>query len=321
MDHNAWSPPGPGQHGYMQVGLGRDRKLFNGEGEYRHVFVGGGKFFLYCGWYHVLRVDPLTKEEWDTLPTRVKTTYSETTFNKENTKECTNKQLWSTIKSADQVLTMYNKGELRAPLVRLQCLKFDMDFYQELVDANGRYFTNKARPAPPNVAKRRKAADDASKAEDDKEDDMPLTMAEEKAEDDHPPMPPNDSATSAAAGPSEDAMAPNSTEDVSMGDAIAAAPAPSSSEDASMDASVATPAPVSVASASIVLPPSSPARQARYGTRQQSSVGLVRLRIPGGRSPRSHPDAKDTEDEREVEDRLSSSGLSSASDDDDMYAD
>ncbi len=72
MDHNAWSPPGPGQHGYMQVGLGRDRKLFNGEGEYRHVFVGGGKFFLYCGWYHVLRVDPLTKEEWDTLPPRVR---------------------------------------------------------------------------------------------------------------------------------------------------------------------------------------------------------------------------------------------------------
>ena len=71
MDHNAWSPPGPGQHGYMQVGLGRDRKLFNGEGEYRHVFVGGGRFLLYCGWYHVLRVDPLTKEEWDTLPQKV----------------------------------------------------------------------------------------------------------------------------------------------------------------------------------------------------------------------------------------------------------
>ena len=53
--------------------MGRDRKLFNGEGEYRHVFVGAGKFFLYCGRYHVLRVDPLTKEEWATLPDKVRT--------------------------------------------------------------------------------------------------------------------------------------------------------------------------------------------------------------------------------------------------------
>ena len=55
----------------MQVGLGRDAKFFNGEGEQRHVFVGTGKFFLYCGWYHVLRVEPLAKEEWDTLPAKV----------------------------------------------------------------------------------------------------------------------------------------------------------------------------------------------------------------------------------------------------------
>ena len=72
MDHNAWSPAGPGKHGYMQVGLGRDRKLFNGEGDRRHVFVGAGKLLLYCGWYHVLRVEALTKEEWDTLPDKVR---------------------------------------------------------------------------------------------------------------------------------------------------------------------------------------------------------------------------------------------------------
>ena len=72
MDHNAWSPAGPGKHGYMQVGLGRDRKLFNDQGEYRHVFVGAGKLFLYCGWYHVLRVEPLTQDEWETLPAKVR---------------------------------------------------------------------------------------------------------------------------------------------------------------------------------------------------------------------------------------------------------
>ncbi|RDX50386.1 hypothetical protein OH76DRAFT_1348811 [Lentinus brumalis] len=298
MDHNAWSPPGPGQHGYMQVGLGRDRKLFNGEGEYRHVFVGGGKFFLYCGWYHVLRVDPLTKEEWDTLPPRVKKTYAETTFNKENTKECTDKQLWSTIKNADQVLTMYNEGQLRAPLVRLQCLKFDMDFYQELVDANGRYFTNKARPAPPSVAKRRKASDDAM-VEDDKEEDIPLaaTVVQDKAQDDHPAMALDDCA-SAAAVPSQELMASSSSEHASMNVTVSAAPPPR-------------------VSANIAVPLSSPARQA--STQPQSSSGL-RLRIPGGRPVRSHSVAKDTEEEREVRDRLTSSTLSSLSDDD-MYAD
>lgn len=71
MDHNAWSPAGPGQHGYMQVGLGRDAKLFNDDGEERHVFVGTGRFFLYCGWYHVQRVTALTAEEWATLPDKV----------------------------------------------------------------------------------------------------------------------------------------------------------------------------------------------------------------------------------------------------------
>lgn len=56
----------------MQVGLGRDLKLFNGEGVEQHVFVGAGKFFLYCGMYHVQRVDRLTKEEWKILPPKVR---------------------------------------------------------------------------------------------------------------------------------------------------------------------------------------------------------------------------------------------------------
>ena len=71
MDHNAWCPAGPGQHGYMQVGLGRDSKRFNGDGEEHHVFVGAGKFLIYCGFYHVQRVDRVTKEEWETLPAKV----------------------------------------------------------------------------------------------------------------------------------------------------------------------------------------------------------------------------------------------------------
>ncbi|KAI9058841.1 hypothetical protein FKP32DRAFT_1549455, partial [Trametes sanguinea] len=142
MDHNAWSPSGPGKHGYMQVGLGRDRDLFN-EGEYRHVFVGAGKHFLYCGWYHVLRVEPLTKEEWGTLPPKVQSTYAATTVNKEKSKRFTSQQT---------VLAMYNSGELRAPCVRLQCVGFDTAFYQELVRANDRHFAHRPRPMPPASA-------------------------------------------------------------------------------------------------------------------------------------------------------------------------
>ncbi|TBU46123.1 hypothetical protein BD309DRAFT_989088 [Dichomitus squalens] len=159
MDHNAWSPAGPGKHGYMQVGLGRDRKLFNDQGEYRHVFVGAGKLFLYCGWYHVLRVDALTEDEWGTLPDKVKSTYSETTVNKEKSDR---------LQSAGQVLAMYNSGELRAPCVRLQCVGFDTAFYQELVRANDQFYSNKPRPGPPgNSAKRRKIGGDQPKDEDE----------------------------------------------------------------------------------------------------------------------------------------------------------
>ncbi|KAI0756662.1 hypothetical protein C8Q80DRAFT_48193 [Daedaleopsis nitida] len=171
MDHNAWSPVGPGKHGYMQVGLGRDRKLFNNDDEYQHVFVGAGKFFLYCGWYNVRRVDPLTKDEWDTLPQKVKATYSETTWKKEHTKKCTDKELWDGIKSVEQVLNMYNQGELRAPLVRLRCEKFDTDFYKALVIANHQYYADKQRPAPP--AKRRRLTEHI--VDDSDEDDIPLS--------------------------------------------------------------------------------------------------------------------------------------------------
>ena len=196
---------------------------------------------------------------------------------------------------------MYNTGELRAPLVRLQCIQFDMDFYQELVDANGRYFTNKQRPAPPSAAKRRRIANDPMVEDDDKEEDVPMALVDDKAEDDQLPSPLE--STTPAAPSSEDALAQNSGRSASTEAPHAVGP----------------PTPVSLAGANIVLPPSSPIRHG----------GLIRLRIPGGRSPRSCTDSKDTEEEGEVEDGLSSmfsSPLPSLSpppydSDDDLYAD
>lgn len=70
IDTHVWSPPGPGKHGFMYVGLGKDQDLF-ATSERRHLFVGKGKYFQYCGHYEVLRVQPLAKNEWTTLPMKV----------------------------------------------------------------------------------------------------------------------------------------------------------------------------------------------------------------------------------------------------------
>ena len=56
----------------MQVGLGdRDRARFN-EPEIRPVIVGAESQFRYFGTYELTRVEPLTAEEWLTLPEKVR---------------------------------------------------------------------------------------------------------------------------------------------------------------------------------------------------------------------------------------------------------
>ncbi|OSD03623.1 hypothetical protein PYCCODRAFT_240508 [Trametes coccinea BRFM310] len=284
MDHNAWSPSGPGKHGYMQVGLGRDRDLFN-DGEYRHVFVGAGKHFVYCGWYHVLRVERLTKEEWGTLPPKVRkrvfsdslfddanallpqvqSTYAATTMNKEKSKE---------FKSSQHVLAMYNAGELRAPCVRLQCIGFDTAFYQELVRANDQYFEHKPRPLPP--------AGGAGGAATRKR--RRVSKAEEKAED--------------------------SEVEVSLASGMATTRLPASSM--TIEPSPALPPPsASAAGPSAQGPSLSPVRSTRSSTARAS--GSLTLRIPGGRAMDRgfQPDWPDD----------SEGNLLSASDEDDWYAD
>ena len=72
LNQNSWLPTKPGVHGYMQVGLGdRDRARFN-EPEIRPVFVGAESQFRYFGTYELTRVEPLTVEEWMTLPEKVR---------------------------------------------------------------------------------------------------------------------------------------------------------------------------------------------------------------------------------------------------------
>ncbi|KAI8980669.1 hypothetical protein BD414DRAFT_492913 [Trametes punicea] len=308
MDHNAWSPAGPGKHGYMQVGLGRDRKLFN-EGDYRHVFVGAGKHLVYCGWYHVFRVEPLTKEEWATLPPRVQLTYSETTLNKEKTRE---------FRSVHQVLALYNSGELRAPCVRLQCVAFDTAFYQELVRANDQFFENKPRPVPPPVgaagrssAKRRRVAKVDEMAEDIEEG---LGLAHAPAS--------TKSVTQGSAPASSSIALPSSgssaTDTLTDGTAEAsAAPRAPTLQDPSSSTIVPSPGgqtrrPTSAASNSIAIP--SPGKQTRSSMRIQAAQSRsLMLRMRRKRGWDNTLQLTDSDEPASL--------WSSASEDDELYAD
>ncbi|KAJ8494620.1 hypothetical protein ONZ51_g2201 [Trametes cubensis] len=320
MDHNAWSPPGPGKHGYIQVGLGRDRKLFN-TGVHRHVFVGAGKHFVYCGWYLVLRVEPLTKDEWSTLPpkvrnymcsstlvrvpvsaststsdanaspspsTQVQGTYSETTVNKEHSNE---------LRSAEQVLGMYNAGTLRAPCVRLQCVGFDTEFYRKLVRANDLFFENKPRPPPPPPSagaagpsfKRRRTTNTVAedKAEDSEEEvslAAAAVAAKTKASTSSPGIPANEQPQGST----------------STGTTSENAPPVGSSSNTSVP-------PANAGGAPATQPVPSTMRQTRLAARTQS--GSLTLRIPG-RTLKDHSWGADDVLE-----------LTSESDDDDLYAD
>ncbi|KAI0830656.1 hypothetical protein BC628DRAFT_1408103 [Trametes gibbosa] len=290
MDHNAWSPAGPGKHGYMQVGLGRDRKLFNEGGDYRHVFVGAGKHFLYCGWYHVQRVEPLTKEEWATLPT--KHTYSETTVNKEKS---------GLLKSGQQALDMYNSGELHAPCVRLRCEGFDTAFYQELVRANDQFFQHKPRPTPPSTtsgagpSKRRRVSNIKETAKDDEteaEISLVLPLKSQKS----------------VLGASLPVLPTSSSTQTPSGSVAPSLSAVKVSPDDQLP-SMRSPTDVGAVSSSA---PDSPTTS----TRSQSGLQTVsiKLRIPGGKSMNLTPRS-------EVDDLDESELSADPSDHDDMYAD
>lgn len=203
-----------------------------------------------------------------------------------------NKEKSDKFKTRPQVLAMYNSGELRAPCVRLQCLKFDTTFYHELVRANDQFFNNKPRPGP--AAKRRKLNADQptndTKDEDedkDKTEESPLTES------------PNSGSSRLIS------ESPLTT--------IGETPSRSVSTTVQVVHTSSTPAPETAAGSSTF----TPARSTRSALRRQESGPLV-LRIPGGRSTQSPAVPQDMRtEEAEVEMELSES----ESDDDGLYAD
>ncbi|KAF5336827.1 hypothetical protein D9611_003287 [Ephemerocybe angulata] len=132
VEHNPWCPTTPGHHGYIFVGLGREKDWFN-EPEERNVFVGlkkAGKDmrrFRYLGKYRVVRVHPLVKEEWESLSEHVRNTYAKTTKEKTNAR------------SVSAILRAYETGELSVPCVQLQCIGFDQELYTAMVEMNASY--------------------------------------------------------------------------------------------------------------------------------------------------------------------------------------
>lgn len=76
INHHPWCPSTPGQHGYIFVGLGKEKDTYKSPA-IRHLFVGLPKTktrnrrFRYLGQYRVMRVRSLSVEEWGTLPEEV----------------------------------------------------------------------------------------------------------------------------------------------------------------------------------------------------------------------------------------------------------
>ncbi|KAF8898617.1 hypothetical protein BD779DRAFT_1484828 [Infundibulicybe gibba] len=148
IDHNPWCPSTPGQHGFMFVGLGREKATFS-QPEVHNLFVGSTKGrrqrrYLYMGMYSALRVEPLNVAEWNSLASNVKHIYASRT-----------KEKAADPRSVDEILTAYNTGELCVPCVRLQCVDFDETLFAALLHAK-----NTITPSPKAIGKRRRVEND-----------------------------------------------------------------------------------------------------------------------------------------------------------------
>ncbi|KAF9452657.1 hypothetical protein P691DRAFT_772106 [Macrolepiota fuliginosa MF-IS2] len=150
LDHNPWCPSTPGQHGYMFVGLGKEKNTYTTP-QLRNLFIGLPKrnskeerYFRYLGVYRVSRVDSLSTEEWKSLHPSVKQNYVHMT--KEKNKDPRTKE---------EIAAAYDAGELLTPCVKLQCVDFDEELYAGLIALRTKHsYAQKAR-----VAKRKSDED------------------------------------------------------------------------------------------------------------------------------------------------------------------
>ncbi|CAA7266556.1 unnamed protein product [Cyclocybe aegerita] len=127
LNHHPWCPSVPGQHGFIFVGLGKEKESYKSPA-IRNLFVGLPKThakhrkFRYLGRYRVTRVRSLTVDEWDTLSEDVKVMYAKLT--KDKTRD---------LRSVEDITDAYNNGDLHVPCVQLQCMSFDEQLYAALI--------------------------------------------------------------------------------------------------------------------------------------------------------------------------------------------
>ena len=167
------------------------------EGERRHLFVGTGQFFVYYGFYHVQRVEPLTKEEWRQLPGQVRVLsyhHTKTVFSRlvaHGTQLAhqmkmvyadlaLQKDKSDGVASLQDAFAQHKSGKLRVPCIRLQCVEFDEAFHAKLVQANRTFMEESAKTARAHAAggrsKRLRAdANEGSEAAES-ESDVPLSI-------------------------------------------------------------------------------------------------------------------------------------------------
>jgi len=131
LDRNPWCPSSPGQHGYIFIGLGKEKNTFLSP-EIRNVFVGikdkgqHRRFYVYLGVYEVVRVLPLTIDEWKSLSFAFKVIYSKSTKSKTPNDG----------RTLQQIQHAYENGELSVPCVQLRCIGFDKELYSTVMHQN-----------------------------------------------------------------------------------------------------------------------------------------------------------------------------------------
>ncbi|KIM48088.1 hypothetical protein M413DRAFT_439797 [Hebeloma cylindrosporum] len=136
LNHHPWCPSVPGQHGFIFVGLGKDKESYKSP-VFRNLFVGlpksqsTGRIFRYLGKYRVHRVKHLTVEEWGSLSTDVKCMYAKLT--KDKAKDP---------RSLDDIIAAYHNGELFVPCVQLQYVSFDDALFATLISQRPATRTN-----------------------------------------------------------------------------------------------------------------------------------------------------------------------------------
>ena len=145
LKHHPWCPSRTGDHGFIFVGLGKDKDSYH-SAAVRNLFVGLPKTvkdrrFRYLGKYQVTRVDPLSVDEWAMLSAEVSTAsdrhkFCNLTFfflkfksvyaklTKDKTKDA---------RTLEDILIAYDNGNLRVPCVQVQCIGFDDDFFSALL--------------------------------------------------------------------------------------------------------------------------------------------------------------------------------------------